>query len=286
MNHALTHLHAAKVVETSFYVDDVLTGADSLEKAIELQRELHDLFSQSGFLLRNWNSSDGEVLQHIPSELQDTMSTVAITDPEMYTKAFGIEWSTSADCFRLSTSDLSPIDAITKRSLVSDIAKTFDVLGWFAPTIIKAKMLFQKLWKLKVDWDEKGSSPVLESWRDKLHLLSQVRIPCYYFNKECHIKSIQWHGFSDASKHVYSGVVFIRGVDTQGNIHVALVTSKTKVAPIRQLTISRLELCGAQLLAQLLGHVREVFQISLKDTFGWTDSTIVLNWLKGSPRRF
>ena len=151
LNHALTHPHAAKVVETSFYVDDALTGAYSLEKAIELQRELQDLFSQSGFLLRKWNSSDGEVLQHIPSELQDTMSTVAIADPEMYTKALGIEWSTSADCFRLTTSDLSPIDAITKRSLVSDIAKTFDVLGWFAPAIIKAKMLFQQLWELKVD---------------------------------------------------------------------------------------------------------------------------------------
>ena len=143
VNHALTHPHASRVVETSFYVDDALTGADSTQKAIELQRELQDLFSQAGFLLRKWNSSDKEVLQHIPTELQDSMSTVAIADPEMYTKALGIEWSTSADCFRSTTNELSPLDVITKRSLVSDIAKTFDVLGWFVPTIIKAKMLFQ-----------------------------------------------------------------------------------------------------------------------------------------------
>ena len=83
------------------------------------------------------------------------MSTVTIADPEIYTKALGIEWSMSADCFSLTTSDLSPIDAITKRSLVSDIAKTFDVLGWFAPAIIKAKMLFQQILEPKVDWDEK-----------------------------------------------------------------------------------------------------------------------------------
>ena len=110
-------------------------------------------------------------------------------------------------------------------------------------------------------------------------------IPRYYFSKG-HIKSIRIHGFSDASKHAYVGVVYIRGVDIQGSIHVALDTSKTKVAPIKQLTIPRLEICGAQLLAQLLGHVREVLQVSIKDTFGWTDSTIVLNWLKGSPKTF
>lgn len=108
VNHSLTHPHASKVVEESFYVDDALTGANSTEKAIELQRELQDLFSRAGFLLRKWNSSDKEVLQHIPKELQDSMSIVAITDPEMYTKALGIEWSTSADCFRLTTSELSP----------------------------------------------------------------------------------------------------------------------------------------------------------------------------------
>ena len=67
-------------------------------------------------------------------------------------------------------------------------------------------------------------------------------IPCCYFSKEGHIKSVQIHGFSDASKHAYAGVVYIKGVDTQGSIHVSLVTSKIKVAPIKQHTIPRLEL--------------------------------------------
>ena len=74
--------------------------------------------------------------------------------------------------------------------------------------------------------------------------------------------------------------------DSYGNVHISLVTAKTKVAPIKCLTILCLELCGAYLLAQLLNHVKEVFHLSLRDVYAWTDSTIVLNWLSGNPRRF
>ena len=73
---------------------------------------------------------------------------------------------------------------------------------------------------------------------------------------------------------------------TDGSTQIALVSSKTKVAPIKRLTIPRLELCGAQLLAQLLHHVRHVLNIPLDRSFAWTDSTIVLHWLVGSPKRF
>ena len=94
------------------------------------------------------------------------------------------------------------------------------------------------------------------------------------------------HGFSDASELAYAAVVYLRIMDTYNNAHVSLVTSKSKVAPIKRLTIPRLELCGAQLLAQLIHHVRQVFDIPLSQVSAWTDSTIVLNWLDGSPRRF
>ena len=75
-------------------------------------------------------------------------------------------------------------------------------------------------------------------------------------------------------------------IDPLGNVQVSLVTSKTKAAPIKRLTIPRLELCRARLLAHLLHYVCQVLEIPLSHTCGWTDSTIVLNWLDGSPRHF
>ena len=74
--------------------------------------------------------------------------------------------------------------------------------------------------------------------------------------------------------------------DSLGNVQVALVTSKTKVAPIKRLTIPHLKLCGPRLLAQLLHHVSQVLKIPLSRVHAWTESTIVLNWFDGSPRRF
>ena len=74
--------------------------------------------------------------------------------------------------------------------------------------------------------------------------------------------------------------------DTSGRVQISLATSKTKVAPIKKLTIPRLELCGAYLLAQLLSHVQNVFSVPLSDVYAWTDSTIVLSWLIGNYRRF
>ena len=75
-------------------------------------------------------------------------------------------------------------------------------------------------------------------------------------------------------------------MDCTGKVHTSLVTSKTKVSPIKQLSIPRLELCSAHVLAHLLQHVKEVLELPMSDVFAWTDSTIVLSWLVGNPRRF
>ena len=123
-------------------------------------------------------------------------------------------------------------------------------------------------------------------WRSELHLLSKRHIPRCYFPKDAHISTMQLHGFSDASESAYAGVVYLRMVDTEGRVHVPLVMSKTKVAPFKRLTIPRLELCGAHLLAQILHHTQELFHITPDSIFAWTDSTIVLGWLSGNPRRF
>ncbi len=137
LDHADEYPLAVKAVEESFYVDDALTGANSREEAVQLQNQLQELFSRGGFVLRKWNSSDSQVLDHISHEMRDCQETHSIHDSDQQTKTLGFEWNTRSDHFHLTVASLPPIDCITKRALVSDIAKTFDALGWFAPTTSK-----------------------------------------------------------------------------------------------------------------------------------------------------
>ena len=123
-------------------------------------------------------------------------------------------------------------------------------------------------------------------WWTELHTLERRHIQRCYFHREVSIVSVLLHGFSDASEEVYAGVVYISGEDSDNNTHMALVAAKSKVAPIHCLTIPHSELCGAHLLAQLLFHVKEVFNIPLSDCYARTDSTIALNWLVGSSCHF
>lgn len=219
-DNALQFPLAAKAVEDAFYVDDGVTGADSVAGAIELQCQLQSLFSAAGFLLRKWNSSEPVVLEHIKPELRDSQSVHHISEVE-YTKTLGIEWNVHMDHFRLTVADLSPLDEVTKRKLVSDIAKTFDVLGWFSPTIVTVKILLQRLWEEGISWDDPVPPDihrVWSQWRDELQLLSTRHIPRCYFPRHSKIVSMQLHGFSDASQNAYAGVVYLRMVDENGNI--------------------------------------------------------------------
>ena len=229
------------------------------------------------------------MLQCIPPDLKDAQAVQSLPSPDEYTKTLGMEWNAGLDHFRLTITKLPPLDNVTKQMLVSDVAKTFDVLGWFSPTVIKVKILLQRLWEQRVDWDDQVPASIYDEWlqwRSELHLLSKKLIPRCYFDKKSQIATVQLHGFSDASENAYAAVVYLRMIDAFGKVQISLVTAKTKVAPIKKLTIPRLELCGAYLLAQLLSHVKDVLKVPLRDLYAWTESTIVLSWLVGNPRRF
>ena len=125
------------------YVDDYLGGADSQQEAMKLQGDMHSLFLKGGFLLRKWSCSDPTVLESISPDLRESQAAVVLSDSDRYSKTLGIEWNASSDHFRVSVTELPHIECMTKRSLVSGVAKTFDALGWYSPAIVKAKVLLQ-----------------------------------------------------------------------------------------------------------------------------------------------
>lgn len=198
---------------------------------MELQRELQALFDKGGFLLRNGMQV---MLQHIAPDLRDMQCTLPISNSENYRRTLGIEWSSTSDHFRQTIADLPQVSGLTKRALVFDIAKTFDVLSL---TIVKANILLQMLWSEQVDWDDPVPDAILEEWlqwRSELHLPSSHLVPRSYYPKEVTVTSTQLQDFSDASERAYSGVVYLRKEDSNGAIHTSIVMVKTQVAPIKR----------------------------------------------------
>ena len=221
LDHLEIHPQAARVALESFYVDDGLMGADTVSDAIHLRREMQQFFEMGCFKLCKWKANERDVLANIPENLKDRRTKQEIHQDE-YNNVLGVEWNVVSDCFRLviSTSGINK-KLLTKRVLVSNIARLFDVLGWCSPSIILMKILFQRLWEQNLEWDEPVPERIQSSWKrwhKELPLLKEFCVAHPYFPKDVVIKDVQLHGFCDASEVAYSGVVYLRAADDQNNI--------------------------------------------------------------------
>ena len=289
VDHGEGHPEAQYHLMNSFYVDDLLGGAQTEQGAIALYNTLNTILEQASFHLRKWRSSHPAVLSKIPLAIQETMPTQDLIDQHSatYPKALGVSWDSGLD--NMFTNIELPVNhSSTKRGIISDIARTFDVLGWISPAILPMKLLYRDLWKEGAEWDNPVTAEQAAShkeWREKLPLLKQVKLQRCYFTKETP-SSIQLHGFSDASEQAYAAVVFIRATYPTSSPTVALVTSKTKVAPLQTRTMPQLELCGANLLTRLISTTRQTLGLQMQQVWTYTDSTVVLGWLGGDSGRY
>ena len=288
-DHGEEYPRATHHIKQSFYVDDFLSGASTPQEAVTLYQDLRSILSKGNFSLCKWRSSSQEVLQNIPTHLQETQLVKDATFPCSTTtesKALGLQWSSKLDVMSPSI-NVPPTYRSTKRGLISDVAKTYDILGWIAPAVLSMKLVYQQLWKTGHDWDEQVPPDLLDlhrRWRSELPSLAEKQLPRCYASPEHKIKHQELHGFSDASKAAFGAVVYCRTTYHDHPPTVSLVTAKTKVAKLDPPTVPRLELCGAKLLTTILNHTANILKIPAKDWHCWTDSAIVLAWLDGRTR--
>lgn len=182
---------------------------------------------------------------------------------------------------------LSSLDDPTKRSVLSDVACLFDPAGWAAPVLIPTKVFMQDFWLADVEWDETLTFQLRERWLKycvTLEELNRITMPRWTGTMEDHTLSL--HGFSDASERAYATVVYVTGAGPSGDGSACLLVGKTKVAPVRLMSIPRLELCGALLLARLLERVAEGLRIPMERVVAWTDAKVVLAWVRQHPSRW
>ncbi|KAL4153798.1 hypothetical protein QTP88_001631 [Uroleucon formosanum] len=264
------------------YVDDICDGADTITDVLKLQSDLICVLNKSGLELKKWSSNTTSVLDAVPAANRVHAPTPFETVDGRGTKVLGLEWHPDGDylCCALSL-EKSPV--YTKRGILSLVARIFDPLGLFGPAVFLAKFIMQRTWLQGLSWDEPLSPDIHDEWAafvTDLPLLLSIRVPRHFNsrrNAPCYLL-----GFCDASQRGYAAVVYLRIVDVPVGNSVFLVGTKTKLASTKSMTIPRLELNAALLLARWLNRIRGILaaQLNIVDIRAWSDSMIVLSWLK------
>ena len=231
---------AAHIIQSELYVDDCISGAETLGEAVDKREQTNGLLGNACMELRKWRTNDPRLLETIPEDLREKETTQLIASPSDCHKTLGIHWNTASDTLHVSTPAVVPIASPTKRQITSEVARVFDLLGWFAPAVVVLKILLQSLWKLGMTWDEPVPEEISTAWRTwqaEQQCITNHPIPRCYYDVTKEKRSIQLHGFSDASNAAYGGVVYARTMYQDTTVSVSLVISKTKVAPISLLLV-------------------------------------------------
>ncbi|XP_076660431.1 uncharacterized protein LOC143363785 [Halictus rubicundus] len=276
---------AVPVLQDQTYVDDCLFGADSPELLRRTRDQLIALLQAGGFRLRKWASNTSSLLEDIDPADHGLASTKSITTADTI-PILGIAWIPALDRFQIRLHH-STEPTNTKRAVLSALARLFDPLGWIAPVVVTAKLIMQRLWAARCDWDEPIPDRLRHEWQTylgNLPGLEAIQIPRPIASGSVRRRSL--HGFADASSTAYAAAVYIRSVLQDGRVEIELLLAKSRVAPVKTISVPRLELSAALLLASLVAFVRSSLRYEQCDTHCWTDSSIVHTWLSQSPAKW
>ncbi|XP_071037149.1 uncharacterized protein [Parasteatoda tepidariorum] len=235
--------------------------------AIKIYYEIQDLMSRVKLPFAKWISNSRE-LKEIWNQNE--------TDFKRESMVLGVNWNTESDTFNQNIDEsLLNLNSnpATKRSLLQSTAKFYDPLGLFAPVLVLEKIMFQCPWFCGLQWDEILPPDIASKynrWSTELSLLKYVRIPRWI--GVSNLSNIEFHIFCDASIYMRSR--------TGNNITVRSVCSRSRLSPVKKITLPRLELLSALTGARLFHYVCKETNIQSSSATFWSDSTVTLNWKK------
>ncbi|XP_077296682.1 uncharacterized protein LOC143918616 [Arctopsyche grandis] len=275
---------ASEAISSCFYVDDLLAGEETIESCILLKNQIQTILSGAGMNLCKWVSNCEQICSTMTTRISE-VNDFNLTNNSH--KTLGLYWNNDLDTFTFKVKFDLTNDPLSKRSFLSLISQIFDPLGLLSPVLIKHKILMQQIWTSNISWNENIPKEIHEDFNvhlAKICVLNDIKI-------ERHVLTslpidIQMHGFCDASERAYGACIYIRSINAVGDIKVSLVCSKSRVAPLKKLSIPRLELCSALLLANLVNYIKINFKRSFSKIVCWSDSMVTLHWIHGEPNRW
>ncbi|XP_055605793.1 uncharacterized protein LOC129753966 [Uranotaenia lowii] len=279
---------AAEAIIDHHYVDNWMDSADTVEEAAKLASEVKHVHGKGGFQIHNWLSNSEMFLQLIGAKIATEEKNINL-DTDSTKRVLGMLWRPTEDVFIFAAAPVCEVHP-TKRDVLRIVMSLFDPLGFLSFFIIHGKIIIQDLWRSKTDWDTKIPHQIHRKWlewTDRFKDLENVRINRYYFGKLSSqlSESIQLHILCDASELAYACVAYFRA-KIGGEIRCALVAAKSKVAPLKTLSIPRLELQAAVEGVRIEKSIKETHRLTIRSTTLWSDSRTVLAWIRSDTRRY
>lgn len=274
----------------NFYVDDCLKSLNNEEQAVKLVREIRQLTSLGGFRLTKWISNSRNVLDSIPLEER----AKEVRELELHCgalpveRALGVRWNIESDMFGIKVTEKET--NFTRRSVLSVTSSVYDPLGIVSPFVLQAKKIFQSECKSNKGWDDELDNENKRAWSKWLSGLMKLKgfeIPrCVIPANFGSLLKVELHHFCDASQEAYGSVSYIRVMNENQSIHCGFLLGKSRLAPIQQMSIPRLELSAAVLAVRMSSVLNEELSFEVQKNVYWTDSMVVLQYIKNKTKRF
>lgn len=265
----------AMKLKDDIYVDNLITGTNNVVEAIHLYHEAKSIFKEASMNLREWTSNNYQVNQFIENEDRAIGESV---------KVLGHTWTVESDSISLKKSNIVLESRhFTKRSVLTELASVFDPLGLFSPVLLRGKLFLQALWNKRLEWDDAICNEDLVVWSSISSDFSKLS---NYQIKRCiamsvNNENVKYHilCFCDASKYAYAAAVYLLQRSSDSESKTDLLFSKTRLAPLKEMTIPRLELMAVLIGVRCVKFVKAQLKIPIEGIYLWTDSQCVLKWI-------
>ncbi|XP_055622535.1 uncharacterized protein LOC129766105 [Toxorhynchites rutilus septentrionalis] len=261
------------------YVDDYYDSVDTEEDAVQRASDVRFIHSMAGFQIRNWTSNSRKVLRALGENKTEHLVHFHLDKTAENERVLGIAWDPINDVFSFMapskehcSSNAHEVKRPTKRIVLSTVMSLFDPMGLLAPVTVLGKMLIQDLWRTGCEWDQPIAGKNYEKWIQWMYLImdtGEIKIPRSYFGNvhSNDFGSIQLHVFTDAGESAYGCVGFLR-IIVEGIVKCLLIMARSKVAPLKQLSIPRLELQAAVLGARMATTIRQNHSLNIQCSTG------------------
>ncbi|XP_033106332.1 uncharacterized protein LOC117108428, partial [Anneissia japonica] len=272
---------AAKVLQSDTYMDDICTSVQSEHSAVKITEDIDQVLSTAGFKVKKW-VSNAKLNRN-----QDFGEQGVLTGNDEQ-KVLGVVWEPERDVLKYKVQQDDKPSKLTKRIVLSAISKIFDPIGFAGAFLIRAKIMIQRLWSTGIGWDDGLNAEETTNW---LNFFNEMKgldgvsfVRCLI--PDPNAKTLQLVIFCDASETAFGAVGYTRLEMCDGSVCVKFLTAKSRVAPLKVLTIPRLELQAAVLATRLYTTIVKEMSVKFEKVIFLSDSIIALSWIRGQSRQY